>query len=156
MRESVPHHAGGSHHLHRNCPAEPPDTRDVPQLDTPGHSHQLHLPLITDISHLAHYPPHGIKSEVACPYGRHARRGARRPRPVVHVRTHHPSRPGHGGELAPTTADAGWEEHTEHFLSLRIFDGGHFYFAEDPGPLLRQITRDATTARAAADATRSG
>jgi surfactin synthase thioesterase subunit len=38
----------------------------------------------------------------------------------------------------------GWEEHTEHFLSLRIFDGGHFYFAEDPGPLLRQITRDAT------------
>lgn len=50
----------------------------------------------------------------------------------------------------------GWEEHTEHFLSLRIFDGGHFYFAEDPGPLLRQITRDATTARAAADATRSG
>jgi hypothetical protein len=60
LRESVPHHAGGSHRQHRNCPAEPPDTRDVPQLDTPGHSHQLHLPLITDISHLADYPLHGI------------------------------------------------------------------------------------------------
>jgi surfactin synthase thioesterase subunit len=78
LRESVPHHAGGSHRLHRNCPAELPDTRNVRQPDAPGHSHQPDLPLITDIS------------------------------------------------------------------------------AEDPGPLLRRITRDATTARAAADATRSG
>ncbi len=46
----------------------------------------------------------------------------------------------------------GWEEHTEHFLGLRVFDGGHFYFQDDPGPLLRQIERDATTALAAAGA----
>lgn len=50
----------------------------------------------------------------------------------------------------------GWEEHTEHFLGLRVFDGGHFYFVDDPRPLLRQITQDATTALAAAHATRSG
>jgi surfactin synthase thioesterase subunit len=49
----------------------------------------------------------------------------------------------------------GWQEHTEHFLGLRVFDGGHFYFQDDPGPLLRQIERDATTALDAAGATRS-
>ncbi|MEV0414690.1 alpha/beta fold hydrolase [Streptomyces sp. NPDC050448] len=49
----------------------------------------------------------------------------------------------------------GWEEHTEHFLGLRVFDGDHFYFQDDPGPLLRQIERDATTALAAAGATHS-
>lgn len=51
---------------------------------------------------------------------------------------------------------AGWEEHSEHFLGLRVFDGGHFYFQDDPGPLLRQIERDATTALDAAGAVRSG
>ncbi|MFI9764438.1 thioesterase II family protein [Streptomyces sp. NPDC051963] len=50
---------------------------------------------------------------------------------------------------------AGWAEHTEHFLGLRVFDGGHFYFQDDPGPLLRQIEQDATTALDAAGATRS-
>ncbi|MET8248730.1 hypothetical protein ABZV31_32725 [Streptomyces sp. NPDC005202] len=45
---------------------------------------------------------------------------------------------------------AGWEEHTEHFLGLRVFDGGHFYFQHDRGPLLRQIERDAATALEAA------
>jgi surfactin synthase thioesterase subunit len=50
---------------------------------------------------------------------------------------------------------AGWEEHTEHFLGLRVFDGGHFYFQDDPGPLLRQIERDAATALDAAGAARS-
>lgn len=49
----------------------------------------------------------------------------------------------------------GWEEHSEHFLGLRVFDGGHFYFVDDPGPLLRQIERDATTALDATGATRS-
>ncbi|PWI09278.1 thioesterase [Streptomyces sp. NWU339] len=51
---------------------------------------------------------------------------------------------------------AGWQEHTDHFLGLRVFDGGHFYFRNDPGPLLRQIERDATTTLEAAGATRSG
>lgn len=41
---------------------------------------------------------------------------------------------------------AGWAKHTENFLGLRVFDGGHFYFQDDPGPLLRQIERDAATA----------
>ncbi|MDN3028485.1 alpha/beta fold hydrolase [Streptomyces sp. S.PB5] len=50
---------------------------------------------------------------------------------------------------------AGWEEHAEHFLGLRVFDGGHFYFQDDPGPLLRQIARDAATALDAAGAARS-
>lgn len=47
---------------------------------------------------------------------------------------------------------AGWAEHTERFLGLRVFDGGHFYFQDDPGPLLRQIARDAATALGAARA----
>ncbi|MCQ4208847.1 thioesterase II family protein [Streptomyces longispororuber] len=45
---------------------------------------------------------------------------------------------------------AGWREHSTHFLGLRVFDGGHFYFQDDPGPLLRQIERDATAALDAA------
>lgn len=62
-----------------------------------------------------------------------------------------------GGEdhFASPSRMAGWEEHTEHFLGLRVFDGGHFYFQDDPGPLLRQMERDATTALRAAGATRS-
>jgi len=50
---------------------------------------------------------------------------------------------------------AGWAEHSEHFLGLRVFDGGHFYFQADPEPLLRQIERDADTALRAAGAARS-
>ncbi|MET9608871.1 alpha/beta fold hydrolase [Streptomyces sp. NPDC006512] len=49
---------------------------------------------------------------------------------------------------------ADWARYTEHFLGLRIFDGGHFYFQDDPRPLLRQIERDATAALDAAAATR--
>ncbi|MEU3672162.1 thioesterase II family protein [Streptomyces virginiae] len=50
---------------------------------------------------------------------------------------------------------AGWEEHSERFLGLRVFDGGHFYFQDDPRPLLRRIEQDATTALDAVTATRS-
>ncbi|MGW1216655.1 thioesterase II family protein [Streptomyces sp. NPDC002499] len=45
---------------------------------------------------------------------------------------------------------AGWQEHTGQFLGLRAFDGGHFYFVDDPGPLLRQIERDVSEALHAA------
>jgi surfactin synthase thioesterase subunit len=50
----------------------------------------------------------------------------------------------------------GWAEYTDHFLGLRVFDGGHFYFQDDPGPLLRQIERDAAMALEATGAARSG
>lgn len=50
---------------------------------------------------------------------------------------------------------AGWEAHSEHFLGLRAFDGGHFYFQDDPGPLLRHIERDAARALDAAGAAHS-
>ncbi|GAB2331678.1 thioesterase domain-containing protein [Streptomyces griseoincarnatus] len=50
---------------------------------------------------------------------------------------------------------AGWDEHSEHFLGLRSFDGGHFYFQGDPRPLLRRIEQDATTALDAVTVTRS-
>ncbi|MFD5516252.1 thioesterase II family protein [Streptomyces sp. NPDC127066] len=42
---------------------------------------------------------------------------------------------------------AGWAEHAERFLGLRVFDGGHFYFQGDPAPLLRQIARDVAQAQ---------
>ncbi|MFI6652179.1 thioesterase II family protein [Streptomyces sp. NPDC050529] len=62
---------------------------------------------------------------------------------------------GVGDHAASPRRMAGWEEHTAHFLGLRVFDGGHFYFQNDPAPLLRQIERDATAALDAAGATRT-
>jgi surfactin synthase thioesterase subunit len=59
---------------------------------------------------------------------------------------------GSEDRAASPTRMAGWQEHTEHFLGLRAFEGGHFYFQDDPGPLLRQIERDAATALDAAQA----
>ncbi|MFE1248747.1 thioesterase II family protein [Streptomyces sp. NPDC058735] len=61
---------------------------------------------------------------------------------------------GVGDHAAPPSRMAGWEEHTERFLGLRVFGGGHFYFLDDPRPLLRQIERDASAALEAAGATR--
>jgi surfactin synthase thioesterase subunit len=62
---------------------------------------------------------------------------------------------GREDHSAPPPRMTGWAEHTERFLGLRVFDGGHFHFQDDPGPLLRQIERDATTALDAAGAARS-
>ncbi|MFD8980637.1 thioesterase II family protein [Streptomyces sp. NPDC059564] len=62
---------------------------------------------------------------------------------------------GAGDHASSPRRMAGWAGHTEHFLGLRVFDGGHFYFQDDPRPLLRQIERDATAALEAAVATRS-
>lgn len=61
---------------------------------------------------------------------------------------------GAGDHSASPQSMAGWAEHSEHFLGLRVFDGGHFYFHNDPGPLVRHIARDATTALEAAGAAR--
>ncbi|MEV8320781.1 alpha/beta fold hydrolase [Streptomyces sp. NPDC059900] len=62
---------------------------------------------------------------------------------------------GREDRSAPPSRMAGWEAHTEHFTGLRVFDGGHFYFQDDPGPLLRHIERDAAAALDAAGAMRS-
>ncbi|MDL5205450.1 alpha/beta fold hydrolase [Streptomyces sp. ALI-76-A] len=62
---------------------------------------------------------------------------------------------GREDHSAPPPRMTGWAEHTERFLGLRVFDGGHFHFQDDPGPLLRQIEQDATAALDAAGAARS-
>ncbi|MFG3207655.1 thioesterase II family protein [Streptomyces sp. NPDC048192] len=59
---------------------------------------------------------------------------------------------GRDDRFASPRRMAGWAEHTERFAGLRVFDGGHFYFQDDPAPLLRQIARDATAALATARA----
>ncbi|UYM22898.1 alpha/beta fold hydrolase [Streptomyces albus] len=50
---------------------------------------------------------------------------------------------------------AGWEQHTERFLGLQVLDGGHFYFQDDPGPLLARIRKDVAEATAPAAAAAS-
>lgn len=44
------------------------------------------------------------------------------------------------GRLAP------WAGHTAHFLGLHVFDGGHFYFQDDPDGLADRVTADVRTA----------
>ncbi|MBM7172993.1 thioesterase [Streptomyces sp. G44] len=242
LRLCVLHHAGGSHLLYRDWPAQLPGTWDVQLLDAPGHGRLLDLPLITDIGRLADHLLRGIRPEVTGPYAlfghsmgaalayeitrrivarglplpvwvgisaQPAPQSAERPAkelaelPDAELRTRlkqlggtpdevlddpglwsvfapviradlgmaedWPTATGTGPLPVALSAYAGgadlsaspplmrgWEEHTGHFLGLRVFDGGHFYFAEDPGPLLRRITRDVAAARAAADATRAG
>jgi surfactin synthase thioesterase subunit len=62
---------------------------------------------------------------------------------------------GSEDHFVPPGRMTGWEEHTERFLGLRVFDGGHFYFQDDPGPLLRQIEQDVTVALEASCAVRT-
>jgi surfactin synthase thioesterase subunit len=50
----------------------------------------------------------------------------------------------------PPARLTGWARHSTRFLGLRLFDGGHFYFQGDPGPLTERITEDIRTALAAA------
>ncbi|MDN0197927.1 alpha/beta fold hydrolase [Streptomyces sp. S.PNR 29] len=50
----------------------------------------------------------------------------------------------------PAQRLAGWERHTERFLGVRLFDGGHFYFLDDPRVLLGQVCQDVDTALALA------
>ncbi|MCB5168276.1 alpha/beta fold hydrolase [Streptomyces bambusae] len=62
---------------------------------------------------------------------------------------------GAGDHAATPARLAGWAEQTEHFLGLRVFAGGHFYFVEDTPPVLRQIEQDVAAALDALAATRS-
>ncbi|OIK06005.1 thioesterase II family protein [Streptomyces monashensis] len=51
----------------------------------------------------------------------------------------------HDTATPPARID-GWAGRAARFLGLHLFDGGHFYFRPDPGPLLRQVTVDARRA----------
>ncbi|MFG2367300.1 thioesterase II family protein [Streptomyces mirabilis] len=57
--------------------------------------------------------------------------------------------------VVPVESLARWSALTRHFLGLNRFDGDHFYFQDDPGPLARRIHADirrATALRATATA----
>lgn len=43
---------------------------------------------------------------------------------------------------SPPERLTGWAARSRHFLGLHLFDGGHFYFQNDPTALTAQITRD--------------
>ncbi|WP_151483685.1 thioesterase II family protein [Streptomyces albicerus] len=47
---------------------------------------------------------------------------------------------------APPARIAPWADRTEHFLGLRVFSGGHFYFQDDLAALAAQVTADVHTA----------
>ncbi|MEV5878590.1 alpha/beta fold hydrolase [Streptomyces sp. NPDC052101] len=52
--------------------------------------------------------------------------------------------------VTPPARLAGWARQSTRFLGLRLFEGGHFYFLDDPGPLTERITDDIRTALAPA------
>ncbi|MEW2112247.1 thioesterase II family protein [Streptomyces albidoflavus] len=62
---------------------------------------------------------------------------------------------GRDDTSVPPRRLAGWEQHTERFLGLQVLDGGHFYFQDDPGPLLARIRKDVAEATAPAAAAAS-
>ncbi|MFB6819375.1 thioesterase II family protein [Streptomyces sp. NPDC056347] len=62
---------------------------------------------------------------------------------------------GREDHFVPPRDMAGWQEHTDRFLGLTVLDGGHFYFQDDPGPLLAHVERDAAAALAGAGPARS-
>jgi surfactin synthase thioesterase subunit len=41
---------------------------------------------------------------------------------------------------------ARWAAHTDRFLGVRAFPGGHFYFRSDPDPVIAQIVADVSAA----------
>ncbi|MFI9450247.1 thioesterase II family protein [Amycolatopsis sp. NPDC052450] len=47
--------------------------------------------------------------------------------------------------VAGITDAANWSRHTNEFLGVRPFPGGHFYFQDDPEPLVRSIVADVGT-----------
>ncbi|MEU5214593.1 alpha/beta fold hydrolase [Streptomyces sp. NPDC020807] len=53
---------------------------------------------------------------------------------------------GHGDTHAPQSQLAQWAGQSENFIGPRMLDGDHFYFSEDPGPLLEHIVRDVRSA----------
>ncbi|SEC32042.1 thioesterase II family protein [Streptomyces sp. TLI_105] len=50
--------------------------------------------------------------------------------------------------VVPVESLTKWSTLTRHFLGLHHFDGDHFYFQDDPGPLARRIHADIRRATA--------
>ncbi|MFJ8313291.1 MULTISPECIES: thioesterase II family protein [unclassified Streptomyces] len=59
---------------------------------------------------------------------------------------------GRYDQTVPPEQLDGWSTLAERFLGLHLFDGGHFYFRDDPSALIEQITQDAGRALALAKA----
>jgi surfactin synthase thioesterase subunit len=53
---------------------------------------------------------------------------------------------GADDRTAPPERLAPWAGRTERYLGLRVFDGGHFYFQDDPGELVARVVADVRTA----------
>ncbi|MFE3185852.1 thioesterase II family protein [Streptomyces violascens] len=49
-------------------------------------------------------------------------------------------------EAVPLDQLVGWSDLCEQFLGLHLFDGGHFYFRDNPTALIAQIRKDASRA----------
>lgn len=63
------------------------------------------------------------------------------------------------GDADPVTdrvTAAGWAAHTDRFLGVHEFPGGHFYFRPDPGPLVARIAREIVSAAPGAATGRPG
>jgi surfactin synthase thioesterase subunit len=51
---------------------------------------------------------------------------------------------GRDDPVAGTAIAARWSAHTDRFVGVRAFPGGHFYFRSDPGPVVDRIVADIT------------
>ncbi|MFF6954713.1 thioesterase II family protein [Streptomyces iakyrus] len=63
---------------------------------------------------------------------------------------------GRDDGASPPWTLAPWSKASEHFLGLHLFDGGHFYFLDDPAPLAALITREAVRAEHMGSASGAG
>jgi surfactin synthase thioesterase subunit len=61
---------------------------------------------------------------------------------------------GRDDPVADAAVAARWAEHTDHFVGVRAFPGGHFYFRTDPGPVVDRIVADVAGVAGLADAVR--
>ncbi|WP_225882152.1 thioesterase II family protein [Streptomyces aureocirculatus] len=58
----------------------------------------------------------------------------------------------YGGRADATVAPArlaAWQDLTHRFMGVRLFEGGHFYFQNDPAALLTRVVQDVSAALAA-------
>jgi len=53
---------------------------------------------------------------------------------------------GRDDESVPQEQLTAWTGCCTDFRGLRLFEGGHVYFSDDPGPLVEHVVRDVTAA----------